>query len=155
MSGAGVEQLLYLMDAAFEADDWHSMLGNLRSVRAEDWTWRPEGGGRSIALIAGHVAAAKVIYDSHTFGNGQLGWSDPTLTQQRSLEETIAWLREGHAALRERVAALDDGELLKPRRVHWGEQIATRDIIRILINHDVYHAGEINHIRALHQGDDR
>ena len=36
MSRAAVEQLLYLMDEAFEGDSDHSLLANLRSVTEED-----------------------------------------------------------------------------------------------------------------------
>lgn len=53
------------------------------------------------------------------------------------------------------MAALDDGELLRPRRTNWGELKETRWIIGVMIAHDLYHAGEINHLRSLRQGDDR
>jgi len=43
----------------------------------------------------------------------------------------------------------------KDRLTNWGERLPTRDIIRIMIAHDFYHAGEINHIRAQLQGTDR
>jgi len=33
--------------------------------------------------------------------------------------------------------------------------LSTQTIIRIMIGHDFYHAGEINHLRALLQGTDR
>jgi hypothetical protein len=38
---------------------------------------------------------------------------------------------------------------------NWGEQKETRWIITAMIQHDLYHAGEINHLRALIQGTDR
>jgi hypothetical protein len=41
------------------------------------------------------------------------------------------------------------------RRTIWGDYLWTRNIIRIIIGHDFYHAGEINHVRALLQGTDR
>jgi hypothetical protein len=49
----------------------------------------------------------------------------------------------------------DDTELARERPVFWGAQLPTQAIIRILIAHDLYHAGEINHIRAQLQGTDR
>jgi hypothetical protein len=36
----------------------------------------------------------------------------------------------------------------------WDELKETRWIITMIIQHDLYHAGEINHIRALHQHND-
>ncbi|HTG42662.1 MAG TPA: DUF664 domain-containing protein, partial [Methylomirabilota bacterium] len=54
------------------------------------------------------------------------------------------------------VAALaDDSELDVLRLTNWGEQRPTRWIIATMITHDAYHAGEINHIRSLLDGDDR
>jgi len=35
-----------------------------------------------------------------------------------------------------------------------GEEYETRWIIAVMIEHDLYHAGEINHIRSLFEGED-
>ena len=48
-----------------------------------------------------------------------------------------------------------DAELLRRRKTNWGELAETRWIVSVMIEHDLYHAGEINHIRALRQLDDR
>ncbi len=66
-----------------------------------------------------------------------------------------ARLREGQERLRGSIAALDDSELLVPRLTNWGEWKDTRWIIGVMIEHDLYHAGEINHIRSPHQRSDR
>jgi len=71
------------------------------------------------------------------------------------VSDVIEWLEQGHRRFRESIARLDDGELLRPRPVNWGETKETRWIIRVMIEHDLYHAGEINHIRSLRQGNDR
>jgi hypothetical protein len=70
------------------------------------------------------------------------------------MADDIEWLQHGHAQLRASVAALTDDELSKPRPVHMGGTLETRMIISIMIEHDVYHAGEINHLRSLMQGTD-
>jgi hypothetical protein len=49
----------------------------------------------------------------------------------------------------------DDAELDFERLANWGEYLPTRFIIRIMLEHDVYHAGEINHLRAVLQGNDQ
>jgi hypothetical protein len=48
----------------------------------------------------------------------------------------------------------DDAELDQLRLTNWGERLPTRTLIRILIAHDLYHAGEINHLRAQLHGSD-
>ena len=154
-----VAHYLYLLDEAFEGPAWHSLLGNLRSVAVgeDDWLWVPPGGRRSIRDIVQHVAGAKIMYHNHAFGDGQLAWTDPSVDNWErvaTMEQAVDWLREGHTRLRESVAALQDDELLALRRSPSDKQKETRRLISILIQHDLYHAGEINHIRALRQGDD-
>jgi hypothetical protein len=73
-----------------------------------------------------------------------------------SLAELMDWLREGHRRLRDSIVALPgDGELLRERRTNWGDMAETRWLIKTTIEHDLYHAGEINHMRALRQENDR
>jgi uncharacterized damage-inducible protein DinB len=72
------------------------------------------------------------------------------------METVVEWVKEGHRRLRQSVASLaDDEELSRPRKLSWGQMIETRWIIYHLIEHDLYHAGEINHLRSLAQADDQ
>ncbi len=157
MTAAAVEQLLYLLDEAFEGEDWHSLLGNVGSVRREHWLWVPPGGRRSIRDIVGHVGSCKFMYENHAFGDATFSWDDPLVSGIDVLGDAasaMTWLREGHARLRQSIACLEDADLLHPRRTNWGEMKEARWIISTMIQHDLYHAGEINHIRALACGDD-
>jgi hypothetical protein len=67
----------------------------------------------------------------------------------------IEWLEEVHERLVDHVAGLSDEDLTVPRLTNWGEQRETRWIVSVMLQHDLYHAGEINHIRSLLSGDDR
>lgn len=147
---SGVEQLLYLLGEAFE-----TVMANVRSLDDDDWEWEPAGGRRTIIGILRHIAGAKHMNDDYAFGPGQYNWEEPPMSIERPLPELIDWLRDGQRRLIDHVATLDDAELLKPRRVHWGRERETRWIIANVITHDLFHAGEINHIRALHQANDR
>ncbi len=76
--------------------------------------------------------------------------------RSRPPDELVAWLTEGHGRWLASVRALEsDAELERERPANWGELLPTRALIRIMIAHDFYHAGEINHLRALIQGNDR
>jgi hypothetical protein len=66
----------------------------------------------------------------------------------------VEWPRASHAPLRATIAALVDDELLKPRRANWGEIVETRWLISMMIAHDYYRRGEINHLRALRNPND-
>jgi len=160
MGKSGVEQLLYLLDEAFEGSEEHSLLGNLRTVTPDDWLWVPPSGGRSIFDLVRHVGECKYVYENHAFGDGSMHWDRPgtvpSVERDTPLPSVIEWLREGQRRLRDGIAALaDDADLLLHRRANWGETYETRWIISVMIQHDLYHAGEINHIRALRQGNDR
>jgi len=163
MSRAAIEQMLYMMDRAFEFDgswgNWHSFLVNLESVHDENWLWTPEGGERSIFEIVQHVGLCKYVYDSFAFGDGSMSWdiegSIPNIEPTTPRDEVLRWLREGQARLRSHVAALaDDAELIALRPGNWGTQHETRWLIETMVQHDLYHSGEINHLRSLRQGND-
>ena len=164
MSRAGIEQLLYMLDRTY-ADDasfgtWHSFLVNLGDVTDDDWLWAPEGAERTIFQIVRHAGEVKYVYDSCAFGDGSIHWqkpgSVPTIDESTPRHEVVRWLKEGHQRFREHVAALDDdGRLLEKRPGLWNDEHETRWLITQVIQHDLYHAGELNHIRALHHRNDQ
>ena len=98
------------------------------------------------------------MYQNHSFGDADMtyetvpkaniGDAPPTMTEQ------IDWLKDAQARLRASVSELTDDRLLEPSRTNWGEMKDVRWIIATMIEHDLYHAGEINHIRALSQKND-
>jgi len=171
MVRVAVEQFLYMMDEAFEKHGEHSLLRSLGSLRQDDWLSVPLGGHRFPRQIIGHVGACKYVYDNQAFGDGLMTWADragglgcsiealqsgPDLTEREpAMPAVIEWLGVGHRLLREHVAALDDADLLRPRRRPEGGMKETRWLIGVMIEHDLYHAGEINHLRALRHGNDR
>ena len=160
-SDTAIDTLAWLIEDAFAGDPDHSLLANLRDLRDEEWTELPPGGGRSIADILEHVAWAKWMYEDYAFGSASLRGDQPPLVpdagaRSRPHDELLAWLSNGHRRWLASVRALaGDAELDRDRLTNWGEHLPTRTIIRIMIAHDLYHAGEINHLRALLHGTDR
>lgn len=156
MGREGIEQYLYMMDRAFESQDgWHSLLKNLGAVKDDEWDWVPDGGKRSIGKIAEHCGA-RYTYANHAFGDRTMRWvttpSPPPRTDHAAL---IEWLRVGYRRMRDGVSSLsDDAELTRLRGSPFGDERETRWLITTMIEHDLYHAGEINHIRAIRQGSD-
>lgn len=158
MSTPAVAQLLSLLDEAFEDQEWHALLSNLRTVTPDAWIWVPPSGHRSIRSIVQHVGGCKFMYENHAFGDATLTWDHPLVTGDETttdLDSAIPWLRKGHERLRHSIADLTDDDLDRPRMTNWGELKATRWIVTVMIQHDLYHAGEINHLRALHDRNDR
>ena len=160
-SRVAIDTLAWLIEEAFDGDPSHSLLANLHDLREEDWMAIPAGSGRSIADILEHVGWSKWMYEDYAFGTATLrGDQSPLIpaggARSRPRAVLLAWLTEGHRRWLASVRALpDDSELDRDRLTNWGEWLPTRVIIRIMIAHDLYHAGEINHLRALLQSTDR
>jgi hypothetical protein len=152
-----INQLLDLMDAAFDDAGWESLIGNLRATIPEDWEWIPDGGSRSIRDIVKHVGACKFMYENYAFGDGTMWWADSLVdgtAHTENLESAIGWLREGQQQLRTSIAALSDANLESEVRMNWGEFKPASYLVTVMTHHDVYHAGEINLLRSLHHRDD-
>lgn len=155
MSQIAVNELLFLMDNAFANSRPHSLVNNLGSVTADDYA--REHDGRSIREMVRHLAAAKHVYDNQAFGDASLfmpNMQERIYDSTATMAEDLDWLHHGHQQLRASVAALEDSALSQPRPVHMGGTLESRMIISIMIEHDLYHAGEINHLRALMQNTD-
>ena len=163
MARAALDQYLYLLDEAFAGEDWHSLMSNLKDLAPEDWLWLPPSGARPIAEMVAHLAACKNMYGNHAFGDASLTWDDPLANEKvlkeptaEEIERLVSFLKDAHVRLRGQVDALaDDAELARQRRTNWGDMAETRWIVKSMIEHDLYHAGEINRMRALRQENDR
>ncbi len=151
--------LVYLMDHAFEAGEFHGLMGNLRSVDEAMWATPLPGSVRTIGEIALHVGSSKVMYTDYAFATGSLTWEsaqvEPWPAQSPPMHDTIAWLWKVHLSLMAHVRRLDDADLMAPRMANWGEEKETRWLLSTLLQHDVYHAGEINRMRSVLSGEDR
>jgi hypothetical protein len=162
----GIDALLYLLDEAFrgrgieDTDESQALIPNLVSVPDAWWRSRPTGATRTIESITLHVGSCKVMYDDYAFGAGTLDWGTPEVEPwsegEAPVDSVRAWLEEVHDRLAGHVAGLDDDtELDRPRMTNWGDPMPTRWIVAAMVTHDAYHAGEINHVRSLLDGDDR
>jgi hypothetical protein len=118
----------------------------------------PSGGHRTIRSLVQELGECKFVYDSHAFGDGSIVWEKgtvPSMPKHASPSEATEWLKGAHTALRANLAALaDDASLTEEVRSQWGRMLPRRFLIKTVIEHDLYHCGEINHIRALVQGND-
>ena len=131
-----IDELVYVLHEAFsgagieESNEGQSFMQNLLSVEGSMWRTVPDGGVRTIESIALHIGSCKVMYDEYAFGPGHLSW-------------------DVHGRFVEHVRALGDDDLAAPRLTNWGELRQTRWLISTIAQHDVYHAGEVNHLRSI------
>jgi uncharacterized damage-inducible protein DinB len=159
-SHIAIDTFAWLIEEAFKGDPTQSLLANLRDLQEDDWTALPPGAGRSIADIIEHVGWSKWMYEDYAFGSASLRGDQPPLipadgARSRPHAELVAWPTEGHQRWLASVRALaNDSELERERLTNWSDHLKTKVLIRIMIAHDFYHAGEINHLRALLHGTD-
>ena len=161
MGRAGIEVMLAAVEAAYRGDRFHSLLQNLEDVSDEEWGTRPAGYSSevfgdqpelSIADLVRHVGGAKLMWTNHSFGDRTLTWGE-VRPPSEDRGAVMGWLNDAHAGFAAAVAALeDDAELAVDRMAHWGRPLRTQAIVSIVINHDLYHSGEINRQRALIRG---
>ena len=166
MSNLEVRFLLDQLDGAFAGPGDHSLLSNMLHVRQADWTFLSGGQERPMAQIFWHVIACKWMYDHYAFGPGEWSWEyaaeghapfvpAPNYEDNATypLDGAVDWAQAAHAQLRSSVEGLSDTDLA-PRMTNWGEETTSRWIVQVMIEHDLYHAGEVNHIRSLSQRTD-
>jgi hypothetical protein len=154
-----IDELVYVLHEAFSgtgiegSNEGQSLMQNLLSVEGSMWRTVPDHGVRTIESIALHVGSCKVMYDEYAFGPGHLSWGDaevqPWPPGEASFDETIGWLEDVHGRFVEHVRALRDEDLATLRPTNWGELRETRWLISTIAQHDVYHSGEVNHLRSI------
>lgn len=152
-----VNALVEELDAAYETGYWHPLVTNLKSVPPEAWDWVPPRGSRTIRQMVRHIGQCKVYYANMGFGDGTLQWdslAEGMPPNDASIDAELARLNDCHRQLRTAFAAITDEELLVERANQMDEMVPARWFISTMTHHDLYHSGEINHIRSLVTEDD-
>ncbi|MFN0096953.1 MAG: DinB family protein [Dehalococcoidia bacterium] len=156
-----LDEYLRLIDAAFAtpltADRLsHSVLGNLGSVPEAALDWVPPGGMRTVRDIAEHVGGAVLTYVDYAFGERRFtpenGLPTPPQGDAATLREIEDWMKAAHSGLAAAILAVPDDTALDGWFTSiWGDRRTIRDLLSMMIQHYVYHAGEINHLRGLYE----
>jgi uncharacterized damage-inducible protein DinB len=132
---------------AFEGDAWHgpSVLELLQDVTAEEAAARPVKGAHSIWEVALHIGAWDAIVVRRMAGETVVevadaeDWPQPA-PSAAAWEATRQALREGNLRLRQAIAAFDGTRLAAPVP---GKDYDYRFMLHGIVQHDLYHAGQI------------
>ena len=148
--------LLDLLDEAYERKAWHgpNLRGSLRGVSARDAAWRPARGRHSVWELAVHAAYWKYAVRRRLTGGkrgefpekGSNWFRRSEAPVERRWRADLAVLEREHRALREVVAGWPARDLA--RRVP-GSRYTAGQMIAGIAAHDVYHAGQIQLVKAL------
>jgi hypothetical protein len=154
------------LEGAYRTDPFHALRRNLEAVRPEEWDIRPANPSigpqgefgtdpvLSICELALHVGGAKHMYANRAFGDGSLQWGQIPMPSF-DMPAVLAWIDDGHQALAIGLETLtDDSALQASRLAPWNTPLRVEQLLSIVINHDLYHSGEINRQRGLIRGSD-
>ncbi|MFQ5414292.1 MAG: DinB family protein [Phycisphaerae bacterium] len=149
--------LLAIIDEAYNKRAWHgpSLRGCIRRVTPAIAAWRPRPGRRNIAEILVHCAYWKYAVRRRIRGDkrgsfplkGSNWFELPRRLTKREWQAYVRLLDEQHHQLRDTLASAawsrlrNDGNGIAPTAAH----------VHGIAMHDLYHAGQIQTIKALHK----
>lgn len=160
--GALTDKLVRSLDAALRKSEWHSMEAALRGLSEAEAGWAPsryEGfpwSKGSIREIVLHVAADMLVQHSIGFGDGSLDW-DKALAlpevREGTLDAARRLLKRGEHELRRTLSELTDEDLGRKVTTWGGKTMSAESFFDMMIEHALYHAGQIRYIRCLIEGE--
>ncbi len=159
MTDAGLTQLLFLIDTAYDSASWHgpNLRGSLRGVTPPRAAWRPAGDRHNIWELVVHGAYWKYVAWRRLTGAkrgsfplaGSNWLTRPVANTPREWADDLALLDRMHETLRAAVAAIPPGQLDRPSAQ---KGVTRRALATGVAAHDLYHAGQIQLLKRLAEG---
>ena len=154
-----VEQLIAILDQAYNRTSWHgtNLRGSSRRVGLAQAAWRPRPGRHNIWEIIVHAAYWKYAAARRFTGEGRgsfplkgSNWFrrpiDRTLATESAWRSDLALLDEMHESLRAAVGRLSPQDLA---RTPSGKKVSNFALLSGVAAHDLYHAGQIQLLKRL------
>lgn len=127
-----------------------------------DESLQSAGGYRSVLGLIKHTAAWSHVYYSFAFEqqprhwiatSWPLGVRDTIVPEQAYLDEVRDWYGRSFSLWRDALAPLREAAFSEPRMCHWRATAPLSEIVVMVANHWVYHAGEANAILSSVRGE--
>jgi len=161
-----IRSLLRSLDQAYDCPAWHgvNLRGSIRGLTPAEALWRPGAGRHNIweevlhaaywkyavrrRLIAGKRGSFAESFPTTLDLKGSNWFAAPASGGASEWKETRALLDATHGALR---ATVEEFPAARLRRPVTGSKWNAVDSILGMALHDVYHAGQIQMLKRLHQ----
>jgi hypothetical protein len=154
-AGADMERLVRLIDEAFQRKSWHgtNLRGSIRAMPAEIASERAPIARHTIADLVVHCAYWKYTVRRRLRGdkrgsfplNGSNWFKLPEPLIEPAWREYVALLDTEHRALREALMDLSSADI---ERTPPGSKTSNLALIHGVAFHDIYHAGQIQVLKA-------
>lgn len=148
--------LLRLIDQAYDKKAWHgpNLRGSIRRVTAAQAGWRPAPKRHSIVEVVLHAAYWKYITRRRLLGlkrgsfalKGSNWFPRPGPLSEKEWAEAVRLLDEEHRQMRAAIAHLSP---IQVQERPPGSKVSNAMLIEGIACHDVYHAGQIQLLKAL------
>ena len=142
-----INKILDQLEINFRGDAWHgpSVMRLLADVTAEQAAARPIQNAHNIWELVLHIKVWKDTPRRRLAGEAfeptsEEDWPEVTDTSEAAWEDTLKELEASHEKLAEAVLKLDDSQLHQPAT---GQDYSNYFMIHGVIQHDLYHAGQI------------
>ncbi len=152
-----LDQILFLLDTAYDRTSWHgpNLRGALRGVSPGRAAWRPAPGRHNIWELVVHAAYWKYVAWRRLTGarrgsfalDGSNWLSRPQELTGRAWRADLQVLEEAHRTLRAAASSVTSKGLT--RRAGRGTTTA-QALLTGVAAHDLYHAGQIQLVKRLH-----
>jgi len=152
-----IEGLIKRLEIVYQGAPWYgnNILSSLQKLEADQVKTRVAPGKKSIAEILRHIVAWRQFLLEHLKGND---------TYSIELNSEIDWPPVADLSWQELLAELDNSQLeiiakLKTKEDSWLKEIVKvgqhefnfRFLVEGVIQHDIYHLGQINLLQTLPQ----
>lgn len=136
----------------FAGDPWYgdNIVDSLQRIPAEHW--HQPVGHQTIARIVGHVLAWRKKLVEHLRSNVDFELAFRTVEEwpdvsQQTYQSLLGGLQQNQADFLDEVAKLTDSKLAQT--VPFRHKYTTEEIINGVLQHDLYHLGQINLLAKL------
>lgn len=156
MARPDVEQLLFLIDTAYDRTSWHgpNLRGSIRGISPDLAAWRPAPGRHNIWELVVHAAYWKYVAWRRLTGakrgsfalDGSNWMSRPVQATASAWRADLEILEQTHRTLRDAAAAVSSSDLRK--RAPTGTA-TIQALLTGVAAHDLYHAGQIQLLKRL------
>ena len=149
-----VTSLLSRFDDAYGESRGHSFKHAVEGLTDAEAVWQPDHQARPITEIILHVGSTSMVMADSVLGDGTVtGQSVERQFREKGgdLRAALALAEQGYETLRAKLAVMTDAQIQAPLAGQKDWRAVPERFFGRMIEHHLYHAGQIVYIRTLYR----